>query len=394
MSIQNLTMLMCLVGLVGPVMLWAQGQVLSRPVAGFMQATQGSSLMIVAVLALASSGWANEAVATYVGCFLMVSASGYWYEGIRRIAGLPSNSPVTRKAIAIYSVGLGVLTFWAGSEKGAVVYNAISCGLVLFLSMKTGLAARKNGNTMLVTALSMGFCGLLFIIFGFGVVASNANSDIQITHYGTVLAICLYLATQITQVGFAVLASDSVQKTLETEATTDYLTGLLNRGELSRRGLIELERCARENKYVGVILLDLDHFKRVNDLYGHQIGDAVIADFATKIKSIVRLYDIAGRYGGEEFVLILPGASEWVAKTIADRIRELATKPSKGVPAYTVSIGVCCGKKGSLAAMINFADKAMYRAKNEGRNRVVVSDYGRDRPPLVLVSKSINATVG
>ncbi len=172
-----------------------------------------------------------------------------------------------------------------------------------------------------------------------------------------------------------------LQEKLRNAALFDALTGLLNRRAVIERLEQELTRASREATPVSVALLDIDHFKDVNDTYGHASGDAVLVESAHRIRSSVRPYDIVGRYGGEEFLMIFPRAEESALDDICERIRNAF----EGAPFFsaeldgdcstmdiTVSIGICdfSNEINNVDLILAEADRAMYRAKKKGRNRV------------------------
>jgi diguanylate cyclase (GGDEF)-like protein len=139
-----------------------------------------------------------------------------------------------------------------------------------------------------------------------------------------------------------------------------------------------VERAHREGARLSVALADVDYFKQVNDAYGHMAGDQVLAAVAGTMRDMMRPYDEAGRYGGEEFLITLPGCGESEAGRVAERLRErLAATPIRlheRLLAVTVSLGVASLDAGVItdgSALIRAADKALYEAKNSGRNRVM-----------------------
>jgi len=161
-------------------------------------------------------------------------------------------------------------------------------------------------------------------------------------------------------------------------ATLDELTNILNRRRLFELGNLELERSRRYQLDFSAILLDIDHFKKINDTYGHTTGDKVLRGLAELISHNIREVDLFGRYGGEEFVVRLPQSNAMCAKEAAERLRELAAKlqfyTDKGMLQLTISLGIAelSSDIYSLAALIDRADQAMYMAKQAGRNRVAV----------------------
>jgi len=172
----------------------------------------------------------------------------------------------------------------------------------------------------------------------------------------------------------------AAREKLQYQATHDSLTGLLNRAATLDALRHELERADRQNFVLSMVLADIDHFKQVNDTYGHAIGDAVLCEAAHRMRSTVRAYDTVGRYGGEEFLFIMPGCDGTDAVGQADRIRlgitERPIELSSATISFTLSMGVVVresGAPGGLDALIQDADAALYQAKILGRNRVVLA---------------------
>ncbi len=170
------------------------------------------------------------------------------------------------------------------------------------------------------------------------------------------------------------------EKRLIEMATLDELTGLVNRREFFTLGHHEERRAAREGHVVSVMMVDADYFKKINDTYGHATGDDVLRDLAENCRTIFRKTDIVGRYGGEEFAVILPSAQEDMAKIIAERLRksieESTVKTDQGDVNYTVSIGIASaeGKDVKIEELLDRADRALYTAKAQGRNRAIFDD--------------------
>ena len=167
-------------------------------------------------------------------------------------------------------------------------------------------------------------------------------------------------------------------RTLSEMATRDLLTGLYTRWFVKDKINQELQRSQRHEFPMSVLMIDVDHFKSVNDSYGHLIGDEVLRDMGRIIRESLRAYDIPGRYGGEEFCLMLPSTEVGNTMVVAERIREKIDENTIRFTGYdvhvTASIGVAgvTGEHGFHDAeeLIGLADKALYHAKNSGRNRV------------------------
>jgi diguanylate cyclase (GGDEF)-like protein len=167
-----------------------------------------------------------------------------------------------------------------------------------------------------------------------------------------------------------------LQEQLRIEATHDVLTGTLNRRAIVSLLEREAAQATRHPSKVGILLLDLDHFKKVNDSHGHTIGDDVLTETANRLAAPLRRYDALGRYGGEEFLFVLPRCDLERTAEIAERVRLSVSKTpidtSAGKIAITVSIGAAAMDHGPVSAheLIQRADHALYDAKGLGRNRV------------------------
>lgn len=186
------------------------------------------------------------------------------------------------------------------------------------------------------------------------------------------------IRTQISRKRYNVLLRDSVQQTIEM-AVTDGLTGLNNRRYLDNHLTEVISKARGRQKPVSIVMCDIDHFKKVNDTHGHDVGDEVIREFARRIKKNIRNIDLACRYGGEEFVVVMPDTDVALARVVAERIRnEVALHPfiveegAKQLP-ITVSLGVSCLEKETDTgdSLIKRADNALYEAKRAGRNTVI-----------------------
>ena len=183
--------------------------------------------------------------------------------------------------------------------------------------------------------------------------------------------------TQVRRQRYAVRLRESVNNTLAL-AVIDGLTGLYNRRYFDRHLHLMMERAQEQQRDLALLILDIDLFKPVNDKYGHSVGDKVLKEFASRLLRSVRGVDLACRYGGEEFVVLMPDTNQQRANTVAERVRgaiadmEFSIEPGLGV-GITVSIGVALiNREGDTPeSLLKRADRALYRAKKMGRNRVV-----------------------
>jgi diguanylate cyclase len=174
---------------------------------------------------------------------------------------------------------------------------------------------------------------------------------------------------------------EAIKKDFEkakSEALVDFLTGISNRKAFDEKLSVSIDEALSENNDLSLLVIDIDHFKRFNDQYGHIVGDEVLKIVARKVKEIVRGRDFLARFGGEEFVVILPQTPLSGAKTVAENIRDFFDRTklkvvasSKNLGKVTVSIGAALYKPGeAIEKFIDRSDQALYFAKNTGRNRV------------------------
>jgi two-component system cell cycle response regulator len=168
-----------------------------------------------------------------------------------------------------------------------------------------------------------------------------------------------------------------LQEQLRSAANLDHLTGILNRRAVLDSLRSVLANAADEGTPVSIALIDVDRFKDINDAYGHLVGDAALRSIARLLNDHIRSYDVVGRYGGEEFLVVLPGCGLGDAFEVAERVRAYVARQSistsAGALSLTISIGIASGAGDvvGVEGLIFAADKALYTAKNGGRNRVL-----------------------
>jgi len=190
----------------------------------------------------------------------------------------------------------------------------------------------------------------------------------------------------------------AAREALREQATKDSLTGIWNRSSIVEQLQRELARSSRELLPVGLVMVDLDHFKSMNDTHGHFAGDAVLREAARRMQDSIRQYDSIGRYGGEEFLILLPNCDEESTHRQAERMRgQLAQAPVGEFEdsfTLTASFGATCASAGypaSVEGLIRRADEAMYLAKKHGRNRVEFLSYSSAaEPPELLTAERVS----
>jgi two-component system cell cycle response regulator len=177
----------------------------------------------------------------------------------------------------------------------------------------------------------------------------------------------------------------AARESLRYQATHDSLTGLLNRGAILEFLRNEVEKTSRRNIDLSLIVADVDHFKQINDTYGHIVGDAVLCEAGRRMKNAVRSDDSVGRYGGEEFLIVLPGCSADQAMGLSERLKSDISGQAVELPGmsitFTISFGLAsakCRQGEDAGRLVQAADRALYQAKNRGRNCIVLAEEAED----------------
>jgi len=209
----------------------------------------------------------------------------------------------------------------------------------------------------------------------------NGQSNTYMSVSATIGTI-YYTFYEVTIMASLIIAWQSREHNVVHLSLTDPLTGVANRRHILELLDQELTQRRRLDNHLGLIMLDIDHFKQINDKYGHQTGDQVLAAAAAALNACLRQNDRIGRYGGEEFLIILPDSSPEDSLRVAERCRrEIANLfiPAKPDLSLTASFGVACQRRHDIAysdLLIQQADDAMYQAKKNGRNRVEIAKPG------------------
>lgn len=213
--------------------------------------------------------------------------------------------------------------------------------------------------------------------FFVAVALADAASVVWTSGLGQSIVLAVnYIGLFGTSLGFVLITKERADNELIRTASVDALTGLLSRRKFIESAKRELHRAERQHLQTSVLMLDLDHFKDVNDTYGHPIGDLVLQSFGNVLHASLRPFDVIGRYGGEEFCVVLPGTGIGDATKIAERLRAIASQTPVAARSasisYTVSTGVVEAPPRAISfeELVDRADQALYEAKAAGRNCV------------------------
>jgi diguanylate cyclase (GGDEF)-like protein len=272
---------------------------------------------------------------------------------------------------------------WSSSEVAIAVAVALSGGphnptMAWFAIPVVTLSSRFSLRGV-IAGVSLALALLVTVAFS---TAAGA-----VLHNPTLLVAPIALVLAVAMLSTALMRSDVEHRS---EAVIDPLTGMLNRNALTSRVAELAQQSALSGEPIGLILADLDHFKQVNDSLGHAVGDAVLKDVAYVLRKQLRAFDLAYRLGGEEFLVLLPGADASQTHVLAEQLREAVSARSVGGGVeVTLSLGVSASERGQVfdyAAVFAEADAALYDAKRSGRDRVCRGDGDADAEFASLAS--------
>ena len=261
---------------------------------------------------------------------------------------------------------------WAGGP----VFLAMMALLFGASAWEIWRPAPHLARTRVPMAVASGFLAVFYSARCVALLVDGADGTVFNSVFGSAVSTLITL-TLLVVVSFsmAALSNEQVTQDLRTKATLDGLTGLLNRGAFLDRAAAQVRRMEASGTPGVVILADLDRFKAVNDTYGHAAGDTALRAFAAACARSVRSTDLVGRYGGEEFILLLSGADADRAEEVTAQINKAlqSTQDVSGFELPTASYGIAVLQPaaGGLEAVIASADAALYSAKSQGRNRTV-----------------------
>ena len=329
----------------------------------------------VSTLLLAGRGWLPNLLSIVLGNLMLLCGLACFEIGLRVFVGRPWSLRV--RLVLLGCCGLALYVY--GVLMPSYPVRLVLVGgvwVVIFLAMSRtllrhatpGLAARLTVTVLLINTV--------VLLLRVATVNVTESSDSPVSPSGIQT---LYVATNAIMfmglgVGLILLAAERVRAEFEYLATHDSLTQVMTRRVFLDACAMEIERCRRHGRSMALLLLDIDHFKLVNDQHGHQSGDRVLVDFTRRIQPLLRRMDLLARFGGEEFVVLLPDTESADAWIVAERILARVADPAdRSLPAITTSIGVAVWRPEDrqVDELLARADRALYQAKVEGRNRIV-----------------------
>lgn len=307
--------------------------------------------------------------------FALMLAAVYQYQG-RRMPWVATVVPV----LLTFVLAFPLMDNAAGRVLWMSPVYVVQIAVLIAALRSPHQGARGHGSRLIVAALA--FAMLVLAARIFATAAGKAQLDMAVDRnlLQSLSFLTALVAVLATSIGFVFMIKERADEHNRILATLDPLTGVANRrfivGALER----DLQRAVRSRRPLSVLMIDIDHFKTVNDVYGHPVGDQVLCHVVELLRKRIRAQDLLGRYGGEEFLAVLPDTTPDGARRLAEKLRQAVAGspcPVAGQPVVvTVSIGVQGGSIGpgnTWGQLIQEADTALYRAKDGGRNRVEVA---------------------
>lgn len=332
-----------------------------------------TAVIFVATVLFGARGAIPDVFSVVLANLLLLGGTLLMYFGSQRFF---NQSPSYRLWSTLLLLALPALTWFALVQPHYGVRVAVVGALMSLLSLfharlilvqgPRAFSSYFTGGAQLLLALSQGMRCLSAFDLAAGDRIFDNNLPTQ-TAYVALNASALLMTT----IGMVLMATDRLRAEIEFMASHDTLTGALSRRVLIDACEQELERCRRKGRSMSLLMLDLDNFKAINDAHGHLVGDRVLIDFTRCAKAALRRPDRFGRFGGEEFVALLPETSLDEALIVAERIRAAVLEDS-GQTGYTVSIGAASSSAAdaTVDSVLSRADMALYAAKKAGRNCV------------------------
>lgn len=312
--------------------------------------------------------------------FLFICSFALIYLAICRFAGKKIKKWIL---FGIFPISLLALILTLLSRSNIIPFKLISVSTSFVLTGSTALTLWKSNTkryklSAIITTLTLAAFSIIMLrYFVIGITSVEVLIPLGSTEE-RIFSLSFFTVSFLWTGGFILMISQRLQSDLNDLAMNDALTRIRNRRAMDQLLDFEMQRAEKEVKDFSIVLIDIDHFKLVNDNYGHEIGDETLHWFASKLQTNLRVQDIVARWGGEEFLILLPDTSLVEAEQIAERLREIIERSvletSEGNIQITFSAGISSSKTNrDVKELCKVADQALYYAKKT-RNRVITQD--------------------
>jgi diguanylate cyclase (GGDEF)-like protein len=331
-------------------------------------------VLVVSSVLFATRGQVDIFLSSYVANILVVTGIAMMHRSLRKFTGQANR--YRQEAVTVLSVAILLVwpTFMHDDYRlRIVIVSAANAGLfgasafvISRMSAKSFVEYFTLSVFLITAVVSVTRCGVAILSPGTAQPLTDTSS-VQYVYLATFSFSILALS-----LGFIMMINRKLQLQLEAAALHDGLTGIFTRTAFFDSANMELARSQRSGNTVALLMIDIDDFKLINDRFGHLHGDRALVDFVKKTRQVLRSHDLFGRYGGEEFVALLPATDQKQAHDVARRICEICQQASQDdATAFTVSIGVATIQPNGedVSTVLAQADAALYRAKLNGKNR-------------------------
>jgi len=342
---------------------------------------RGNGLIALGLCLVVLSEVVSPTLLSMLSYMLIIWGSMHIAFGVALVSGKRPQWSLCRAICVIFVLAYALAYSVDIRGFGGIVLFTLASSIFFGYSIHCCYTANRDelrGSLLIVAMLSAAYIVSLCIhLVGFYL--TNVNHPAQNTLWQSSALIVNIVLGFAQTIMLIVITSHRLQMDLHQQATHDPLTNVFNRRALTTLAERDIARSNRRGTLISVLMIDADHFKKINDRFGHAVGDAVLVAIAKKIQCGLRTEDILARFGGEEFLVMLPDTSLKHACEVADRIRvaisQIALPVLPSGHRFTVSVGVAerRGVQQSFDELIEMADQALYQAKKSGRNKVIGS---------------------
>ena len=378
---RSIIVLAGIMGLLMAVVMFSMRRSYPKSIRGLREWTIAPITCCASTVLFALRGVLPDLITIVIANMVLLQGCVFYYAGSQLFLGHPRDTRWW--SVSIVAVGIVLFWFSAIQPNYAVRLAVFTLAIAALFAAHARLylrhpllhfGMRLMTGLLVVQALvaALRFVSVVLGAAGVGLLEASLFQSLYIVMYS--------LTALMLSIAGVLMATDRVRVEFEFLATHDPLTGVLNRRALFAFVEAEFARSQHAGTPLSLLMLDADHFKNINDAFGHQAGDEVLREMAQRLQSPLPAAARLGRYGGEEFLVALPGLTPEAARVVAERLREVLAAPFDassllavaGIGRLTVSIGVAGvqGATDTLDAMLARADAALYRAKAQGRDRV------------------------
>jgi len=348
-----------------------------KNIGGLAQWGWGCLLMVVGAVGFTTRGQLPVLFSSYLPNLFIPAGVIFMHYSLSLFGGLASSKRLLA-LLCIAALALAWVTFVVDDYRGRVIIVSglltvcfAACGMTIYRYRVRRFPEWFTCSIYAATACVMGTRFLSVLLYDGTLTLENDTSAIHDIYFTS-----FPFSLVAMSLGFLMMANRELQSRLESQALHDPMSGAYRRDALLEMLQREIAASRRHGRPMSILMMDLDNFKAINDTHGHLVGDKVIVHFAAEATQLLRTQDVIGRFGGEEFVVLLPQTDLHAALATAERIRSRIAKSNPTeLPFYTVSIGAASLDRSDLdtLSLLDAADKALYAAKRAGKNRVVAA---------------------